>query len=170
MEEILGVEPLEFSDADAKLDDDDAKSNEEDARLKDVFMPPLSPKSSLRSIQRQDEIKEDFAMFLESNQREDIRTVPIWIQLEDLELKYWGQKSLFKIVGQLGSPFMVDEVTKGRDKLSYPQVLIEEKEGKKQEWVVKNDTRMQEEKQTDLEAFQKVVYKVGALRLEYLGI
>ncbi|KAM6590440.1 hypothetical protein CsatA_013045 [Cannabis sativa] len=57
--------------------------------------------------------------------KEDIRTIPIWIQLEDLELKYWGQKSLFKIVGQLGKPIMVDEVTRERDKLLFPRILIE---------------------------------------------
>ncbi|KAM6579885.1 hypothetical protein CsatA_003659 [Cannabis sativa] len=57
--------------------------------------------------------------------KEDIRTIPIWIQLEDLELKYWGQKSLFKIVGQLGKPIMVDEVTRERDKLLFPKILIE---------------------------------------------
>uniref|UniRef100_A0A803PDG0 Reverse transcriptase domain-containing protein n=1 Tax=Cannabis sativa TaxID=3483 RepID=A0A803PDG0_CANSA len=57
--------------------------------------------------------------------KEDIRTVPIWVQLEDLELKYWGQRSLFKIIGQLDKPVMLDEVTKGREKLAYPRVLIE---------------------------------------------
>ncbi|KAM6562899.1 hypothetical protein CsatB_022897 [Cannabis sativa] len=57
--------------------------------------------------------------------KEDIRIVPIWIQLEDLELKYWGQKSLFKIVGQLGKPIMEDAITKERDKLTFPRVLIE---------------------------------------------
>ncbi|XP_062100839.1 uncharacterized protein LOC133806765 [Humulus lupulus] len=57
--------------------------------------------------------------------KEDIRTVPIWVQLDDLELKYWGQKSLFKIIGQVGKPLMVNAITKERDKLSYPHVLIE---------------------------------------------
>uniref|UniRef100_A0A803PLB3 Reverse transcriptase domain-containing protein n=1 Tax=Cannabis sativa TaxID=3483 RepID=A0A803PLB3_CANSA len=57
--------------------------------------------------------------------KENIRTVPIWIHLEDLELKYWGQKLLFKIVGQIGKPLMVDAVTKEKDKLNFPWVLIE---------------------------------------------
>uniref|UniRef100_A0A803QH17 Uncharacterized protein n=1 Tax=Cannabis sativa TaxID=3483 RepID=A0A803QH17_CANSA len=56
MDEILGVEPLEFTD-----------EEEEDPKLKDVFGVPLSPNSSLRFIQQQEEIKEDFAMFLEAN-------------------------------------------------------------------------------------------------------
>uniref|UniRef100_A0A803QNJ9 Reverse transcriptase zinc-binding domain-containing protein n=1 Tax=Cannabis sativa TaxID=3483 RepID=A0A803QNJ9_CANSA len=57
--------------------------------------------------------------------KEDIQKVPTWIQLEDLDLKYWGQKSLFKIVGQMGRPIMVDEVTKERERLNYPRVLGE---------------------------------------------
>uniref|UniRef100_A0A803PYM9 DUF4283 domain-containing protein n=1 Tax=Cannabis sativa TaxID=3483 RepID=A0A803PYM9_CANSA len=253
MEEILGVEPLEFSEDEELSIGEGTKSYEDDGRLTDVFRP-LSPKTYLETIQRQDAIKEDFAMFMAANQRcssvvhqgldavppvlrsggiirnleavyatqskvkitaediqeevdfwnssivcyvlganpplavlegfarriwkdkidkvgmisygiflirffnieernsvlnggytflnkrpvimkpwdpnvnfkkEDIRTVPIWIHLEDLELKYWGQKSLFKIVGQIGKPLMVDVVTKERDKLNFPRVLIE---------------------------------------------
>ncbi|KAF4373759.1 hypothetical protein G4B88_009333 [Cannabis sativa] len=30
--------------------------------------------------------------------KKDVKVIPIWIQLEDLDLKYWRQKSLFKIV------------------------------------------------------------------------
>ncbi|KAM6589753.1 hypothetical protein CsatA_012358 [Cannabis sativa] len=57
--------------------------------------------------------------------KEDVKKVPIWVQLEDLDLKYWGQRSLFKIVGQVGEPIMVDNVTKERERLNYPKVLIE---------------------------------------------
>uniref|UniRef100_A0A803NLK2 Reverse transcriptase domain-containing protein n=1 Tax=Cannabis sativa TaxID=3483 RepID=A0A803NLK2_CANSA len=57
--------------------------------------------------------------------KEDIRAVPIWIQLENLDLKYLGQNTLFKIVGQLGNPIMVDDNTKMRYKLSYLRILIE---------------------------------------------
>ncbi|XP_062075606.1 uncharacterized protein LOC133779692 [Humulus lupulus] len=212
MEEVLGIEPLEFTD-----DDEGAEEHCDDPGLQDVFQAPLSPKSSLKVIQQQDDIRSDFVAFLEATQKcstalskglsttppvlrsgsvvrnletsfpkseqankikitmedieeeisywnssivcyvlgansplsvlegfarrlwkdkvdkdpntnfkkEDIRTVPIWVQLDDLELKYWGQKSLFKILGQVGKPLMVDAVTKERDKLSYPRVLIE---------------------------------------------
>uniref|UniRef100_A0A803P9H3 DUF4283 domain-containing protein n=1 Tax=Cannabis sativa TaxID=3483 RepID=A0A803P9H3_CANSA len=57
--------------------------------------------------------------------KEDVKCVPIWVHLEDLELKYWGQKSLFKIVGQLGKPLMEDSITKERERLSYARVLVE---------------------------------------------
>ncbi|XP_060972357.1 uncharacterized protein LOC133038279 [Cannabis sativa] len=61
----------------------------------------------------------------ENFSKEDVSRVPIWIQLEGLELKYWGEKSLFKIVGQRGKPIMVDAITKERERLSYPRILIE---------------------------------------------
>ncbi|XP_060968421.1 uncharacterized protein LOC115723622 [Cannabis sativa] len=57
--------------------------------------------------------------------KEDIRKVPIWIQLENLDLKYWGQNTLFKLVGEIGEPILVDEVTKHRQKLTFPRVLVE---------------------------------------------
>uniref|UniRef100_A0A803PCI4 DUF4283 domain-containing protein n=1 Tax=Cannabis sativa TaxID=3483 RepID=A0A803PCI4_CANSA len=57
--------------------------------------------------------------------KEDVSRVLVWITMDDLELKYWGENSLFKIIGQVGAPIMVDAVIKERDKLSYPRVLIE---------------------------------------------
>ncbi|KAM6566108.1 hypothetical protein CsatA_025236 [Cannabis sativa] len=57
--------------------------------------------------------------------KEDIRLVPILIQLPDLELKYWDERSIFKIVGQLGTPLQVDTMTEERNNLNYPCVLIE---------------------------------------------
>ncbi|XP_062081109.1 uncharacterized protein LOC133785911 [Humulus lupulus] len=57
--------------------------------------------------------------------KDDVRSVPIWIQLHNLDLKYWGERSLFKIVGQLGTPLMLDQITKDKDRLSFARVLIE---------------------------------------------
>ncbi|XP_062099933.1 uncharacterized protein LOC133805795 [Humulus lupulus] len=57
--------------------------------------------------------------------KEDITTVPTWIQQGGLDIKYWGERFLFKIVGQLGKPIQVDNITKHRDRLYYPQILIE---------------------------------------------
>uniref|UniRef100_A0A803NJ73 Uncharacterized protein n=1 Tax=Cannabis sativa TaxID=3483 RepID=A0A803NJ73_CANSA len=60
MDEILGVAPLEFSD-----------DEEDDEQLKDMsqeLFQPLSPDSSLRLLQRQDEIVADFGFFLAANQ------------------------------------------------------------------------------------------------------
>uniref|UniRef100_A0A803PIJ5 Reverse transcriptase zinc-binding domain-containing protein n=1 Tax=Cannabis sativa TaxID=3483 RepID=A0A803PIJ5_CANSA len=216
MDEVLGVKPMEFTDEEDGEGDSDP--------LRDLFQPPLSPKSSLQSIIQREEVATDFGHFLSANKKcqdsilkgqkttppilrsgtvmrnlessfadqsmekkvritlEDIEAeVSYWKSaivcyvlganpplsmlegfarriwkdkvdkigmisygifiirftssdirdevlaggLEDLELKYWGQRSLFKLIGQLGKPLMMDEVTKGRDKLACPRVLIE---------------------------------------------
>ncbi|XP_062088940.1 uncharacterized protein LOC133795507 [Humulus lupulus] len=57
--------------------------------------------------------------------KEDITIVPTWIQLGGLDIKYWGEGSLFKIMGQIGRPIQVDNFTKHRDRLYYPRILIE---------------------------------------------
>uniref|UniRef100_A0A803PQL5 Reverse transcriptase domain-containing protein n=1 Tax=Cannabis sativa TaxID=3483 RepID=A0A803PQL5_CANSA len=202
MEEVLGVEPLEFSEDEESLNMD-LQPDSEEAALYDDFLAPLTPKSSLKSIIQQEDIRTDFSMFMAANKRcsdelnrganpplavlegfarrlwkekvdkvgmlaygvfiirffseverdailkggfiffnkrpvimkpwdpdcnfkkEDIRRVPIWIHLDDLELKYWGQASLFKIVEQIGQPIMIDLVTETREKLNFPRVFID---------------------------------------------
>lgn len=57
-------------------------------------------------------------------EKEEIKSVPIWIQLI-LNFKYWGEKSLFKIVSQLGKPIKRDAATVSRDKLQYARVLVD---------------------------------------------
>ncbi|XP_062110644.1 uncharacterized protein LOC133822358 [Humulus lupulus] len=57
--------------------------------------------------------------------KEDIDSIPTWVQLGGLDLKYWGERSLFKIVGQIGKPIQVDAITRNRDRLAYPRILIE---------------------------------------------
>ncbi|XP_062080614.1 uncharacterized protein LOC133785384 [Humulus lupulus] len=57
--------------------------------------------------------------------KEDIDSVPTWVQLGGLDIKYWGDRSLFKIVGQIGKPIQVDSITKNRDRLAYSRILIE---------------------------------------------
>uniref|UniRef100_A0A803NHH6 DUF4283 domain-containing protein n=1 Tax=Cannabis sativa TaxID=3483 RepID=A0A803NHH6_CANSA len=57
--------------------------------------------------------------------KENIHSVPIWVQLKNLDLKYWGEQVLFKIISQVGEPVMVDAFTKAREKLTYPRILIE---------------------------------------------
>ncbi|XP_062119139.1 uncharacterized protein LOC133832874 [Humulus lupulus] len=57
--------------------------------------------------------------------KEDITSVPTWIQLGCLDIKYWGEHSLFKIVGQIGKPIQGYNITKLRDRLCYPRILIE---------------------------------------------
>lgn len=49
------------------------------------------------------------------------------IQLKGMEIKYWGQCSLFKIVEQIWRPIQMDEHTARRNKLMYPRLMIEVK-------------------------------------------
>ncbi|XP_062113169.1 uncharacterized protein LOC133824306 [Humulus lupulus] len=57
--------------------------------------------------------------------KEDITSVPTWVQFGGLDIKYWGERSLFRIVGQIRRPIQVDNITKHRDRLCYPRILIE---------------------------------------------
>lgn len=59
------------------------------------------------------------------NIKEEIQVVPIWIQLKNLELKFWGCKCLSKIVGTMGKFVQADYATINRDKLQFARVQIE---------------------------------------------
>ncbi|KAL9230760.1 hypothetical protein vseg_006071 [Gypsophila vaccaria] len=56
--------------------------------------------------------------------KEEIKTAPIWIQLHDLPLKFWG-KSLPKIVGLVGKFIKGDNATMERTKLGFARVMVE---------------------------------------------
>ncbi|XP_060969918.1 uncharacterized protein LOC133037111 [Cannabis sativa] len=47
------------------------------------------------------------------------------IQLKGLDIKYWVETSLFKIVSQIGDPLQVDNITKNRERLQYPRILVQ---------------------------------------------
>lgn len=36
--------------------------------------------------------------------KDDIKIVPIWVQLLKLDFMYWGEKCLFKIASLIGKP------------------------------------------------------------------
>ncbi|XP_062089026.1 uncharacterized protein LOC133795589 [Humulus lupulus] len=59
--------------------------------------------------------------------KKDITSVPIWIQIYGLDIKYWGERALFKIVKQIGDPLMTDSFTRNKERLLYPRVLVEVK-------------------------------------------
>ncbi|KAM6560519.1 hypothetical protein CsatA_029758 [Cannabis sativa] len=61
MEEILGVEPLEFTD-------DEGDRDISDPLLRDNFQPPLSLDSLLQLMKQYDEIAADFGFLLTANQ------------------------------------------------------------------------------------------------------
>ena len=58
---------------------------------------------------------------------ENISSLPIWIQLPDLDLKYWGTTCLSKICSSLGIPLKTDRYTKDRAMIKYARVLVDMK-------------------------------------------
>ena len=54
-----------------------------------------------------------------------ITSLPIWIQLHDLDIKYWGLQSLSKLSSILGIPLKTDKHTKEKLMLKYARLLVE---------------------------------------------
>lgn len=58
-------------------------------------------------------------------QTESIKSLPLWVQLPDLDVKYWGMKRLSKICSLLGIPLKTNRYTKDKSMINYARVLIE---------------------------------------------
>jgi len=56
-----------------------------------------------------------------------LESLPIWIRLPDLDLKYWGMNSLSKICSTLGIPLKTDQFTKNKTMIKYARVLVDMK-------------------------------------------
>ncbi|KAJ8421923.1 hypothetical protein Cgig2_025978 [Carnegiea gigantea] len=56
---------------------------------------------------------------------EAIKSLPLWIRLPDLDLKYWGMESLSKIGSLIGIPLKTDCYTKERTMIKYARLMIE---------------------------------------------
>ncbi|XP_062100317.1 uncharacterized protein LOC133806206 [Humulus lupulus] len=54
-----------------------------------------------------------------------VRSVPLWILLQDLGLQYWGSKCLSALVRTIGKPIMVDKFTRERSRIQFARVLVE---------------------------------------------
>lgn len=55
----------------------------------------------------------------------DIQKVPVWVRLPGLDFQYWGEKSMGKIAGIVGSLIKTDQATMNRDRLMYARVMLE---------------------------------------------
>jgi len=53
------------------------------------------------------------------------KTLPLWIRLPHLDMKYWGPESLSKICSVLGVPIKTDRYTKEKSMLRYARVLVD---------------------------------------------
>lgn len=58
---------------------------------------------------------------------EKIESLAIWIQLPDLDLKYWGPSSLSKICNTLGIPLKTDKFTKDKAMIRFARVMVDMK-------------------------------------------
>lgn len=50
--------------------------------------------------------------------KEDVKTVPMWVQLAGLDYLYWGEKSVYKMVGFIGEPVKMDQATKKQGQIA----------------------------------------------------
>ncbi|XP_010677748.1 uncharacterized protein LOC104893350 [Beta vulgaris subsp. vulgaris] len=57
--------------------------------------------------------------------KEVLDIVPLWIQLHKLDIKDWGERSLFKIAGQIWKPIKTDQTTQKRERLTFARNLVE---------------------------------------------
>jgi len=56
-----------------------------------------------------------------------LQSLPIWVQFLDLDIKYWGLKSLSKLGSMLGIPIKTDKYTKEKTALQFARLLVEMK-------------------------------------------
>ncbi|XP_056698010.1 uncharacterized protein [Spinacia oleracea] len=116
----------------------------------------LTPKSSLAALQVRSQVLNGNAQFFDKKPlivkpwsaevnyaKDPVKQVPIWIKLPGLDVKYWGEQSIFKIVGQVGKTIRVDQATKNRDKLMFAKVLVE-KPPQRKEWRPKTVQQVKE--------------------------
>ncbi|KAL9236908.1 hypothetical protein vseg_011522 [Gypsophila vaccaria] len=70
---------------------------------------------------------------------EKVKSVPVWVQFQDLPLKFWG-KSLPKIAGLIGQFIKTDSSTHKKTKLGYARVMVEmEVEHRCPQWIAFKD-------------------------------
>ena len=56
---------------------------------------------------------------------ENIKSLPIWVQLPELDIRFSGSGSLNKLGSSLGIPLETDKYTKERTMLKYVRLLID---------------------------------------------
>ena len=54
-----------------------------------------------------------------------IKSLPLWVQFLDLDIKYWGLESLSKLGSIIGIPLKTDKYTKEKSMIKYARLLIE---------------------------------------------
>ncbi|CAI9089799.1 OLC1v1024434C1 [Oldenlandia corymbosa var. corymbosa] len=54
---------------------------------------------------------------------DEVKKVPIWVQLPKLKLQYWNKKTLSRITSLIGTPIEMDEML--RNRAGYTRVIVE---------------------------------------------
>ncbi|KAJ8427719.1 hypothetical protein Cgig2_022193 [Carnegiea gigantea] len=86
-----------------------------------------------------------------------ITSLPLWIPLPELDIKYWGMQSLSKIGSMLGFPLKIDKYTKEKSMLRYARLLVEmplegKQDNHRKEWRVKASVPSQDQNQPSKDA------------------
>ena len=56
---------------------------------------------------------------------EEIKSLPLWVQFPNVDIKFWGLESLSKIGSTLGIPIKSDRYTKEKSMIKYAKLMIE---------------------------------------------
>lgn len=56
---------------------------------------------------------------------EEIQVVPIWMKLPKLNVKYWGEKCLIKLVNHIGKPVKLDQATQKKERIMFARIMVE---------------------------------------------
>uniref|UniRef100_A0A803PDR7 DUF4283 domain-containing protein n=1 Tax=Cannabis sativa TaxID=3483 RepID=A0A803PDR7_CANSA len=54
-----------------------------------------------------------------------VKSILVWIRLNELGLQYWGKKNLSALVSTIGKPIMVDKVNLERSMIKFARVLVD---------------------------------------------
>ncbi|KAL9235733.1 hypothetical protein vseg_010472 [Gypsophila vaccaria] len=83
--------------------------------------------------------------------KQAVSTVPVWIRLRGLELKYWGQTCLKKFAGEIGEFVRPDEYTRVKSHLEYARILVEMEMNKELKYDIEFVDEMDTEKRISVE-------------------
>uniref|UniRef100_A0A803QDS1 DUF4283 domain-containing protein n=1 Tax=Cannabis sativa TaxID=3483 RepID=A0A803QDS1_CANSA len=129
MDEVLRIEPILFSDEeDIRGEDQNTRKSILPGKTPSIVCyvlganPPMSILDGFVRRVWKDKIDKvgmiSYGVFLVLFKKIEDRD-------QGLELKYWGEQVLYKIISQVGVPVMLDSFTKAKEKLNYSRILIE---------------------------------------------
>uniref|UniRef100_A0A803NKL5 DUF4283 domain-containing protein n=1 Tax=Cannabis sativa TaxID=3483 RepID=A0A803NKL5_CANSA len=173
MAEVIGVSELQLSES-----EEDEPEVHTPQTIEDVAQV-LSPRASLEFLQRDQEVRSDFVPTLLWDHlkalQEEFGKIKEWTRLQegrcyictDLGTTPWvrteilGERALFKILEQIGNPIMLDDITKKKERLNFPRILIEVRMGQEfpEQIEFRNELQQEAKLEEDEEGFCQVQIK-----------